>query len=323
MDGSRGNSSSNDSTEKKEKQRLKRSLSKTDLQYQTNRFQRDILHQLKKPRIENNSESIDQAKDQPPQEIEKVLEQHAQDIMRRHFRDITKILADFEQQGVRLTYPGESSSAVDTPLLSQKHDEESTSDVIPDESVKALHATHTSTFKRVFSLAFEPARQANQVEGETLLQASAYAHQFAYEHTSLQAQKLILQQEFQKLEQKCQKLDQSILNIQQKCLRESMFKEIDKNTQKYVKDISKAYKEKYGSNYNQQNFSNMFSDKHMYNKLLDLKTTINIIVLRHKIKGLKQVNPKDIAYKVKASAIENILRDSQDKEPSVRPAKEI
>jgi hypothetical protein len=230
-------SSSNGSKEGKDKQRLKRSSSGTDLQHNIDRFQHDELYNLKKPRIEDNPKSIDRAKEQPTQEIEKAIEQRAQAIMDKGFGNITELLADFEKQGVRFLDTGESSSAADTPLPSQKHSEESTSDVFPDEFLKILHEAHTTTFNPVFQAVFEQACRENQSEGDAPLQASAEAHQLAYKRAFLKAKELVLQQELQKVKQEGQKLDQS---IQERC-QAAMFSEIEKNLSGDVQAISQSF----------------------------------------------------------------------------------
>ena len=223
--------------EGKDKQGLKRPLSGTDLQRNIDRFRHDDLYNLKKPRIEDNSKSIDQATGQSIQEIEKAIEQRAQAIMDKGFGNITELLADFEKQGVRLLDTGESSSAADTPLPSQKYSEESTSDVFPDEFLKILHETHTTTFNPVFQAVFEQACRENQSEGDALLQASAEAHQLAYKRAFLKAKELVLQQELQKVKQESQKLDQS---IQERC-QAAMFSEIEKNLSGDVQAISQSF----------------------------------------------------------------------------------
>jgi hypothetical protein len=234
VEGFKASSSSNGSKEGKDKQRLKRSLSDTDLQRNIDRFQHDTLYNLKKPRIEDNPKSIDHAKEQPTSEIEKAIEQRTQAIMDKYFGDITELLAAFEKQGVRLLDTGESSSSANTPLSPQKRSEESTSDVISDESVKTLYKTHTATFKPVFQLAFEQPCQKNQSEGDALFQASAEAHQLAYKHTFLKAKELVLQQEIEKVRRKSQKLNQSI----EERLQAAMHSEIKENVLEYIQTIS-------------------------------------------------------------------------------------
>ncbi len=234
MEGFKASSSSNGSKEGKDKQGLKRSSSGSDLQRNIDRFQHDELYNLKKPRIEDNPKSIDQATSQSIQEIEKAIEQRAQAIMDKDFGNITDLLADFEKQGVRLLDPGASSSAADTPLPSQKHSEEIALDVIPDESVETLHKTHTATFDPVFQAVFKQACRENQSEGDALLQASAEAHQLAYKRAFLKAKELVLQQELQKVKRESQKLDQY---IQEQC-QAAMFSEIEKNLSGDVQKIS-------------------------------------------------------------------------------------
>ena len=234
MEGFKASSSSNDSKEGKDQQKLKRSLSDTDLQRNIDRFKQNVIYKLSNLSIENTSESTDQATDQSIQEIEKAIEQRAQAIMDKNFGNITELLADFEKQGVRLLDPGESSPAADTPLPSQKHSEESASDVIPDESVETLHNTHTATFDPVFQAVFKQACWENQSEGDALLQASAEAHQLAYKRAFLKAKELVLQQELQKVKRESQNFDQS---IQEQC-QAAMFSEIEKNLSGDVQKIS-------------------------------------------------------------------------------------
>ncbi len=250
------------SKEEKDQQGIKRSSSGSNLQQNINRFQRDILLKLKDFSIENTSESTDQATDQSIQGIEKAIEQRAQAIMDKDFGNITELLADFEKQGVRLLDIGESSSAADTPLPSQKQSEEGTSGIIPDETVKDLHATHTSAFNRVFQPAFNSAhREENLSEGDALLQAGAHAHQLAYILTSVRAKQLVckelvtsltqpevqsLQELKQQLDQRYQELDDHIkTHYEIEHLKEMMQKEIphvmQKCTKEFVKTLIKDY----------------------------------------------------------------------------------
>jgi hypothetical protein len=270
MEGFKASSSSNGSKEGKDKQGLKRSSSDTDLQRNIDRFQQDELYNLKKPRIEENPESIDHAKEQPTSEIEKAIEQRAQAIMDKYFRNSTDLLADFEKQGVRLLDIGESSSAVDTPLPSQKQSEESTSDALPDESVRTLYKHHASVFKRVFRTVFEQACQENQSEGKAFLQVSAEAHQLAYKLAFLKAKELVLQQEIQKVKRESQKLDQYIQERHQKEYIYTRLSEQILNTTEY-------YKNKYGLEYKKENILEYFSvNDDQRNKL---RETIKSIVL--------------------------------------------
>ncbi len=248
---------------------LHKNARKDDLQLKTDHFHRS-LYGLRKYGSENDLK-IAAHKKEFLNKAKVSLEQRAQDIMSRYFRDITKILADFEKQGVRLTYPGESSSAVDTPLLFQKHDEESIPVAIPDELVRALYKTHTSAFKRVFQPAFEQARQKNQSEGDALLQAAAHAHRLAYNLTSLRAQQLAykeyvtsltqpeaqyLQEVEQELDKRYQELDSHIKRYEIKHKKAVMQREVPdfirQCTKKFVRTITEDYikttKERYLDN---------------------------------------------------------------------------
>jgi hypothetical protein len=254
--GFEAGSSSNGSNEEADKQGITRSSGNhDDLSCKIDRFLRDNLYKLK-------DLSIDQAKDQHMQEIKKGIEQRAQDIINKYFGDINKLLADFKQQGVRLLGIGESSSYADTPLPSQKHSEEGTSGIIPDETVKDLHATHTSAFNRVFQPAFNSAcREENLSEGDALLQAGAHAHQIAYILTSVRAQQLAceeqatsltqpevqsLQKLKQQLAQRYQELDDHIkTHYEIEYWKEMMQKEVphamQECTKEFVKTLIKDY----------------------------------------------------------------------------------
>jgi hypothetical protein len=252
-------SSSNNSKEGKDKQKLKRSLSDTDLQRNIDRFKQDVIYKLNNRSIENTSESVDQAKDQSMPEIKKIIKQSAQKIMDKHFSGYPELLATFKQQGVRLLDIGESSSAADTP----QHSEEGNSDILPDESIKKdLFATHTSTFDRVFQPAFNHARrEENLSAGDALLQAGAHAHQLAYILTSIRAEQLVykeqatsltqpevqsLQELKQQLAQRYQELDDHIkTHYEIEYWKEMMQKEVphamQKCTKEFVTEIVKDY----------------------------------------------------------------------------------
>ncbi len=261
----RGSGDQSFNTRKANQDILHKNARKDDLQLKTDHFQRS-LYGLRKHGSENDLK-IAAHKKEFLNKAKVSLEQRAQAIMSRYFRDITQLLADFEQQGVRLPHTGESSSNADTPLSSQKYREES----IPDEFVRALYQTHTSAFKRVLGPAFEQARQENQSEGDALLQATAHAHRLAYNLTSLRAQQLAykeyvtsltqpeaqyLQEVEQELDKRYQELDSHIKRYEIEHKKAVMQREVPdfirQCTEKFVRTITEDYikttKERYLDN---------------------------------------------------------------------------
>lgn len=265
----RGSGDKSFNTRKANQDVLHKNARKDDLQLKTDHFQRS-LYGLRKYGSENDLK-IAAHKKEFLNKAKVSLEQRAQAIMRRHFGDITKLLADFEKQGVRLPHTGESSSNADTPLSSQKYSEESIPGAIPDEFVRALYKTHTSAFKRVFGPAFEQARQKNQSEGDALLQVAAHAHRLAYNLTSLRAQQLAykeyvtsltqpeaqyLQEVEQELDKRYQELDSHIKRYEIEHKKAVMQREVPdfirQCTEKFVRTITEDYikttKERYLDN---------------------------------------------------------------------------